>query len=776
MGFKFMVGQAFGGAAKRGSARLAELEGRANTIIDRATERFMNKHDDWDRQFQLDKRKYQDAYNKLKGLDLDLDDGQIEMILLGGPDGATEFIEAYKEDKTRAQYDYLKNTKQPAVNEAGVSVDSVLGYQPPKFEYGETNKLDFIKKTFERSDDYLAAKEKDDFDAQAFVGLGIKKASSAYAQGLNPYPDMDKQIQAYSQTEAGKYQTLGGFDIPASFIQSGVRSQLIGLNIIKPDQVEKQLGEGTGWKAPSYDAIPTDVLIAMEASIAEQETQKLNQKVQKMNIKHKAIMYPLELKKLTGDVSQQEIDKQISNIDLKLKQKDEKNADVIADLVLREQKANTKFAEDRLNDVDIDREINEAGVAYAVIKNKLLKATDPVEVSILTSQLEEADRVYQNFTALKVAKNLATQDPVTGLRNILLLQNEIETRLKVRYGFGQEDVTTGGTELQEGLTMGGTTTTTKFFTRNVDGVEKKIYEGTPEFTQIQQQIQNEAMSFLIKSYGNIADDGTYTPKIPNQAYDDYFNITRNYIPNMNELEIMEISSMNQSETSEINQENFNLIIKAIKGGETRDSIIDAITTNFGVSSREEANKYYRLAVDASRKTREAEEGERVAALGTQIVPDEFFIYPKDGKDAYELTKPENLSATSSVLTKVTPQSLTQNDIDNFLANNQYSIDRRLFNMVDKGLDPSKYSIEDFNLFNSDINQFIQKYPDADVIKTGKAQDYGMLQPPSIINVPEEQKQKMRFKLIKEFLSLSNSERVIRMSNNLLTRKDTGFEQ
>ena len=144
MGFKFMVGQAFGGAAKRGSAKLAELEGRANTIIDRATERFMNKHDEWDRQFQLDKRKYQDAYNKLKGLDLDLDDGQIEMILLGGPDGATEFIEAYKEDKTRAQYDYLENTKQPAVNEAGVSVDSVLGYQPPKFEYGETNKLNFI--------------------------------------------------------------------------------------------------------------------------------------------------------------------------------------------------------------------------------------------------------------------------------------------------------------------------------------------------------------------------------------------------------------------------------------------------------------------------------------------------------------------------------------------------------------------------------------------------------------------------------------------------------
>jgi len=772
MGFKFMPAQALGGAAAKGSEKLADKERRAETIIDRATERFMNKHDDWDRQFQLDKRKYQDAYNKLKGLDLDLDKGQIEMILLGGPDGATEFLEAYKEDKTKAQYDYLKNTKQPAVSEAGVSIDSVLGYKPPEFSYDQMNKQKFLKNTFQRSDDYLAAKEKDDFDAQAFVGLGIKKASSAYAQGLNPYPDVDKQLQAYSQTEAGKYQTVGGFDIPASFIQSGVRSQLIGLNIIKPEQVEGQLGEGTGWKAPSYDAIPTDVLIAMEESIAQQETQALNQKVQRLNIKHKSIIHPLELKKITGDLDQQTIDKAASEIDLKLKQKDLKNADEIADLVLREQKANTSFAENRLEDVDIDQEINNAGASYAFIKNKLIGETDPTIISRLTTQLEEADGLYQSFTALRVAKNLATQDPVTGLRNILLLQNEIETRLKVRYGFGQEDIVTGGAELQKGITMGGTTTSTKFFTRNESGVEKKIYEGTPEFTKIQQKIQNDAMSFLIKSYGNIASDGTYTPKIPNQAYDDYFNITRNYIPNINELDAMEISSMSETETSEINQEHFNLIIKAIEGGDSKDIIVDSITTDFGVSSRAEANKYYSLALDSFRKTKQAED---ITTPKVETVPDEIFIYPKGGKNVYELDKPQNLSATSSVLTKITPQTLDSETINSFLAANAYSIDRRFFSMIDKGLDPNKYSLEDFTLFNTDINSFKQKYPDEIFAEVGRAQDYGQLQRPSFINVPEEEKQKMRFKLLKQFLSLNRTDRQLRMTNNLLTAKDTGFE-
>ena len=38
---RFMFGQALAGAARRGSQRLQELETRAQTITDRATERFL---------------------------------------------------------------------------------------------------------------------------------------------------------------------------------------------------------------------------------------------------------------------------------------------------------------------------------------------------------------------------------------------------------------------------------------------------------------------------------------------------------------------------------------------------------------------------------------------------------------------------------------------------------------------------------------------------------------------------------------------------------------
>jgi hypothetical protein len=90
-------------------------------------------------------------------------------------------------------------------------------------------------------------------------------------------------------------------------------------------------------------------------------------------------------------------------------------------------------------------------------------------------------------------------------------------------------------------------------------------------------------------------------------------------------------------------------------------------------------------------------------------------------------------------------------------------------MIDKGLDPNKYSIEDFNLFNSDINQFIQRYPNEDIIRRARRR-------PSLINVSEEEKQKMRFKLIKEFLSLSRTDRALRATKNSLTKEETGFEQ
>ena len=95
---RFNFGQALAGAARRGSQRLQELETRAQTITDRATQRFLNQHDKWQEQYDADKRAYTQAYQSLNNVGIELSDAQKEMILLGGPEGAKKFAEAYKND------------------------------------------------------------------------------------------------------------------------------------------------------------------------------------------------------------------------------------------------------------------------------------------------------------------------------------------------------------------------------------------------------------------------------------------------------------------------------------------------------------------------------------------------------------------------------------------------------------------------------------------------------------------------------------------------------
>ena len=115
---RFMFGQALAGAARRGSQRLQELEQRANTISDKATERFMNQHEKWQSQYDLDKREYTKAYQKLDGFDF-LSNAQKEMILLGGPDGAEKFVKALENDKSNQAYSYAKAKSQTVSYEDG---------------------------------------------------------------------------------------------------------------------------------------------------------------------------------------------------------------------------------------------------------------------------------------------------------------------------------------------------------------------------------------------------------------------------------------------------------------------------------------------------------------------------------------------------------------------------------------------------------------------------------------------------------------------------------
>ena len=297
---RFMFGQALAGAARRGSQRLQELEQRAQTITDRATERFLNQHEKWQTQYDADKRAYTEAYQKLKGYDF-LTDAQREMILLGGPEGAKKFEEALKNDRTNQAYNYAKSQPKMTSMEAG----RFTPVEKPKFEYTNEMRDAFLGKVFQRSDDYNKLVGQGDEKGLADLGLGIKKASALYAQGLNPYRDIEESMQMTAQTEEQKNQSMLGLTIPASYLQSGVRTQLAAIGVVKPEEItDAQLGVGTGWKTPVYDLIDTETLLRIEESAQNQEKasltmQSLRQEME-FNKQYNPLLMKIKLKEYEG--------------------------------------------------------------------------------------------------------------------------------------------------------------------------------------------------------------------------------------------------------------------------------------------------------------------------------------------------------------------------------------------------------------------------------------------------------------------------------------------
>ena len=160
-------------------------------------------------------------------------------------EGAKKFAEAYKNDIDNQAYNYSK--EQAKTN----FIRSRKNYRvrKPKFKYTDEMKQAFLGKVFQRSDDYEKLVGQGDEKGLADLGLGIKKASALYAQGLNPYRDIEESMKMTAQTEEEKNQSMLGLTIPASYLQSGMRDQLSGLGIVKPEEItDAELGVGTGWK------------------------------------------------------------------------------------------------------------------------------------------------------------------------------------------------------------------------------------------------------------------------------------------------------------------------------------------------------------------------------------------------------------------------------------------------------------------------------------------------------------------------------------------------
>ena len=263
-----MLGQALAGAARRGSVRLKELEDRAYKVSDRTTERLINKFDTWDTKNKASKTAYMNAARKLKNLsNLNLDNGQIEMILAGGLEGAENFINAYENDK-KLQFQEWDKIQQdtPSHIKSPMDFSSGLSIQKPKFNY---NKDIFLNEMFERSDEYLEAKEHN----KANFGRELKAQAALYAQSQNPFTAFDT-LSRESRLEADQTKSLLGIGVPQEFIESTVMQQLKAAGIQQPEKVLGELGKKTGWKTIVYDDLDATVKAEIIANNLAVKTNK----------------------------------------------------------------------------------------------------------------------------------------------------------------------------------------------------------------------------------------------------------------------------------------------------------------------------------------------------------------------------------------------------------------------------------------------------------------------------------------------------------------------
>jgi len=422
---RFMFGQALAGAARRGSQRLQELEQRAQTITDRATQRFLNQHDAWQTQYDADKREYTKAYESLNNVGIELTNAQKEMILLGGPEGAKAFAEAYKNDRENQAYKYSKQKGRQVGFEAGRTTE----LEKPQFKYTDEMKQAFLGKVFQRSDDYNKLVGQGDEKGLADLGLGIKKASALYAQGLNPYRDIEESMQMTAQTEEQKNQSMLGLTIPASYLQSGIRDQLAAIGVVKPEEIEgAELGVGTGWKTPSYDLVDTETLLRIEESAQNQEKVALSMKatIQEMefNENYNPIIMSMKLKELSFMPEKQKsvvldnINREIRNAYDKVVL-DGDTAKTLKELEIESVKLDNDLKNKSLSETSVSMQIAKAHGLEIHLKQQLKTTTDPEKAKQLSAQIKSTQSILQEHLIFQKTQNSID----SGINNIAPLMD-----------------------------------------------------------------------------------------------------------------------------------------------------------------------------------------------------------------------------------------------------------------------------------------------------------------------------------------------------------------
>ncbi len=557
-----MFGQALAGAARRGSQRLQELETRAQTITDRATQRFLNQHDAWQTQYDADKREYTKAYQSLDNVGIELTKAQKEMILLGGPEGAKAFAEAYKNDRENQAYKYSKQRGRQISFEAGRTTE----LEKPQFEYTDEMKQAFLGKVFQRSDDYNKLVGQGDEKGLADLGLGIKKASALYAQGLNPYRDIEESMKMTAQTEEQKNQSMLGLTIPASYLQSGVRTQLAAIGVVKPEEItDAQLGVGTGWKTPVYDLVDTETLLRIEESGLNQEKVALSMKatIQEMqfNKEYNGVLMKIKLKQYQG-MDDEQLRVQLQNDNLKLQNAYDKikldpvTAKTIQDLEVEAAGLQNDLMEKNLSETSLNQSITNAHAREIQLKEKLKATTDPEGQKLVSSQIKQVQDVIKSHLIMKETLN-AVDSGINNATPLFNLKEQFMLEAKNQRGYFEESIKEGTGALAAVDT--GEETAKGRVRRAYDTVQGTIYQDeNPEmFKAIEDQIQADVDFKFLNMLAKPDSQGNYASLTPDDKGVNAFIST---------LSVTNKSDYELSVTQRITDTEFTTIVDAVEDG------------------------------------------------------------------------------------------------------------------------------------------------------------------------------------------------------------------
>ena len=517
-----------GGFARGASQEMDERDQRSQLIADRAVQRYLNKYDTWEANYNTDKRAYKEAYKKLGNEANFLDEQQKEMVLANGPDGVDKFLASMKSDY-EAQYE--KHEAAPdATGHMGIK-----DVPKPEFKYTDEMKKAFLGNTFKRSDAYLDAKQKGNLNEQMFLAKDLDTQAKLYAQGLNQLTPIDKSIDVMRKTMEDQASSIG---VPVQYVQSQIRTQLANLGVTNPEIIEGTLGGGTGYNAPIYEILNTNEIRTMKAEIVELSSAELTRVINEENYKHMKYLNPLQLNKLRVELGAAKTDAERAKI---LKERDQIQLDY------------EKITKDRswaITTRQLDNDIKVANLAFTNLQTSLANKQELRDEK--TFNADKVNRMYStamgNVTSItQEITRLATQEPTENnkkllatartqlsdanntLENITMTKMHIENMGKNSWKQDQEfneymvstldqklienHHYTGKTTIrdEEDITEETTTENPYFAVKDIDGSIRNVFkqntDTSQEYFEIYNKIQEEVNYDFIQKWGNVSEDG-----------------------------------------------------------------------------------------------------------------------------------------------------------------------------------------------------------------------------------------------------------------------------